>query len=50
MSVADVREWKPYGVIKYNGWCNVLGVVYALPVDIDRTFWHKPINIFREEP
>jgi hypothetical protein len=48
MSLADIREWEPYGIVKYNGGHNSLGLSYALLVDIDRKFWHKPIDFFKD--
>jgi hypothetical protein len=42
MAVSDVREWQPYGVMKYSDRHNLLGVIFAPLVDIDRRFWHKP--------
>ncbi len=45
MNAADIREWQPRGVIKYSGRCNFPGAMYAPLVDIDRRFWHKPMQI-----
>jgi hypothetical protein len=49
MSLADVREWEPCGIVEYNSGANSLGLLYALLVDIDRKFWHKPIDIFKDD-
>ena len=47
MSVADIFEWEPYGIVKYNAGFNSLGLIYAPLVDIDRKFWHKPLDFFK---
>jgi len=49
LSAADIREWQPYGIVKYSDRCNFLGVFYSPLVDIDRNFWHKPMNAFPKD-
>jgi len=48
LSAADVREWQPYGVVNYSDRHNVLGVIYSPLIDLDRRFWHQPIDAFHE--
>ena len=49
MSAADIREWEPFGIVKYNAGANFLGLIYAPLIDIDRKFWHKPLDFFKDE-
>jgi len=29
LSAADIREWQPYGLVKYSDRCNFLGAFYS---------------------
>jgi hypothetical protein len=46
MSVADIFEWEPYGIVKYNAGANSLGLIYAPLVDIDRKFLAQAARFF----
>lgn len=48
LSVPDVLEWEPRYIVRHNYGFNTLGVFFMPLVDLDRKFWHKPINFFHE--